>query len=192
MRISRTSGVFIFQVNDAIIGTVAASINFSTSFMMSIGATREGTNSFKGFIDEFRVTKGIARIGKTPTTQFPNTGAGAYTMWDTTKAGPNVYLNGSCNTAKGATGFPGQNTILGTTSKSGSGKWQFEAVCDTTTGNPIAGIADVLNISSKLNTFLSQRCQCCRPLKFNNIQKFNVSWHRKRNSACMAEVTTAC
>lgn len=151
VRMSRTSGVFVLQVNDTIIGTHTASIDFGTSFPVSIGATIAGANSFKGYIDEFRVTKGVARIGKTPTVQFPNTGTGAYTTWDLNNAGTAVYLNGSCNTAKVAGAW---KSILGTTSKSGSGKWQFEVVCSVSVGNPLAGIADASNIPSKLANYL--------------------------------------
>jgi hypothetical protein len=151
VRISRTSGVFVLQVNDNIIGTHATSIDFGTSFPVSIGATIAGANSFKGYIDELRVTKGVARTGPAPITQYPLTGDGAYTTWDISKSGSPMYLSAGCNTAKVAGAW---RSILGTKGKSGSGKWQFEVVCAVTSGNPLAGISDAANIPSKLSNYL--------------------------------------
>lgn len=73
------------------------------------------------------------------------------TTFDPNFAGTGVVLsNGNTRATKSG----GWRTVLGTTGKSGSGKWQFEIECVTSSGNPLAGIADKTTIPAILNNYL--------------------------------------
>lgn len=79
--VSRESGVLRMFVDGEVVGSVADSRNYSnTDTALAIGAQRNNRNAsydFNGQIDEFRITKGVARYNANftpPTAPFPNHG----------------------------------------------------------------------------------------------------------------------
>lgn len=97
IEVTRASGVFRLFVNGALEATTSngsATVNFSSN------GTRIGSNGwdaaasyFTGYVDELRVTKGIARhtAGFTPATEeFPNTGIAPASASQTIPALPQV------------------------------------------------------------------------------------------------------
>jgi hypothetical protein len=66
---SNQTKIYINGSND---GTGTVSTDFNQTSVMYIGANRTGGDLMKGFIDDLRITKGIARTITTPTAAFPN------------------------------------------------------------------------------------------------------------------------
>lgn len=66
---SNQTKIYIGGVND---GTGTVSTNFNQTNAMYVGANRTGGDPMKGFIDDLRITKGIARTITVPTAAFPN------------------------------------------------------------------------------------------------------------------------
>lgn len=58
---TRAAGVGYFFVNGVLIGTTANASDFGATFPCYLFATITSANAFKGWIDEFRVTNGVAR-----------------------------------------------------------------------------------------------------------------------------------
>jgi len=76
--VSRASGVLRFFINGVLDGQVVDGTNFSGNRILSIGdAESTHSSAFEGFIDELRITKGVARYTSNfipPTKPFPNYG----------------------------------------------------------------------------------------------------------------------
>ncbi len=71
----RFAGVGYFFVDGILKGTQASTSNFGTACATSLFSTLGGGNPFAGYIDEFRVTKGVARYTSNftpPTEEFPS------------------------------------------------------------------------------------------------------------------------
>lgn len=81
----RSAGTLLFFVDGVLDGSAALGRNFNTHLVLGIGAQVVARNSvydFPGYIDELRITKGVARYTDNftpPTEPFPNTG-GAYSL----------------------------------------------------------------------------------------------------------------
>lgn len=73
---SRTSGVGELYVDGVRVATAADTTDYGATGTMYIGATVAGVNSFAGYIDDVRVTKGVGRYTGTtcpvPTGPFPD------------------------------------------------------------------------------------------------------------------------
>jgi hypothetical protein len=64
--------IYINGTND---GTGTVSTNFNQTEIMYIGANRIGATPMKGYMDDIRITKGVARYTTNftpPTAAFPN------------------------------------------------------------------------------------------------------------------------
>ena len=78
---ARSAGILRFFVDGVLDGSVALGHNFNTNLVLGIGAqvwTRNSAYDFPGYIDELRITKGVARYTANftpPTEAFPNTSA---------------------------------------------------------------------------------------------------------------------
>lgn len=103
--------------------TSSISINASSSNPLTIGAEPDGTNNWKGFVDEFRVTSGVARytiaVGAFPlaTEPYPNqgtTGVGSYQSFPNALTLNNVYVSGSRRYGVYVMGGSSFNLINGT------------------------------------------------------------------------------
>jgi hypothetical protein len=66
---SNQTKIYINGSND---GTGTVSTDFNQTSVMYVGANRTGGDPMKGFIDDLRITKGIARTITTPTAAFPD------------------------------------------------------------------------------------------------------------------------
>lgn len=69
---SNQTKIYINGAND---GTGTVSTDFNQTTVMYVGANRTGGNPMKGFIDDLRITKGVARYTANftpPTAAFPN------------------------------------------------------------------------------------------------------------------------
>jgi hypothetical protein len=66
---SNQTKIYINGVND---GTGTVSTDFNQTSVMYVGCNRIAGDPMKGFIDDLRITKGIARTITTPTVAFPD------------------------------------------------------------------------------------------------------------------------
>ena len=63
--------IYLNGTADATSGS-AITDNFNQTNILYVGASRTGTTSLNGYIDDLRITKGVARTITTPTSQFPD------------------------------------------------------------------------------------------------------------------------
>lgn len=73
--VSRQGTTFRFFINGTLSDTQTRTVSFQAVTACTIGAALAGTAGFTGFVDEVRVTKGVARYTGTfaaPTAQFPD------------------------------------------------------------------------------------------------------------------------
>jgi hypothetical protein len=74
LKVYRLNGTLYFYVNNILQGTLSAnaSINIATSSMMYFGGG-PSSRGWQGYLDDWRITKGVARTGPTmPTSAFLN------------------------------------------------------------------------------------------------------------------------
>ena len=174
----RASGVLSLYRDGIQQGSAALSNNFNdTSNAFKIGGNSvSGTASLPGYIDEVRVTKGVARYSGTDTGN-PNftvpaasfiKGLKTYAVWNPTDtSASDTFSNNNLTVTVPASGAMTRSTV----GKS-SGKWYWEYTVGGSTDGPIGGIA---NASASLAQYTGSNVNSWGYYGFNGLKYTNAT-----------------
>lgn len=137
--VSKQSGVYRFFLDGVLQSSVSNSTNLGTDRPCGIGAAVDnvgaGTSAFNGYIDDLRITKGVARYTAnfTPPAELPTTSSGA------TKG----YALGGYNGSAGVTEIDGirfsDETAINPAATLGTAVWDTTGVSSLLAGYVLGG-----------------------------------------------------
>lgn len=123
--VTRSGTEFVVWIDGQIRANTTSSISIASasSFPLTLGAEPDGTNNWKGYVDEFRITSGVARytiaVGAfaVPTEEYPNQSAatsGGFQSFPNAITMNNVYISGSRKYGINVIGGSSFNFVNGT------------------------------------------------------------------------------